>query len=438
MEIFWQGRGSRCESRFVTPGETRRPSSNTRSDLDARARGEGRRSVAEFHEIWQDGCVYPRVLDLSSDLERRSLLLFGARQTGKSTLLRGAFAGARFVDLLEADTFRALSFRPESLRESLTGREKVIVVDEIQKLPSLLDEVQLLIDRNRALRFVLTGSSARKLRRGGANLLGGRARTRHLFPLVWPEYGAKELARVLEVGALPGVLASDEPHEDLAHYVGTYLAEEIRAEALARSIEAFSRFLAVASHSTGEQLNFTKVGNDAQVPPRTVREYFQVLVDTLVGYEVPPYGALATRKAVATSKFYFFDIGVAHALQGVKQAPKGSPAFGRALEHLVANELRAYLAYRRREEALTYYRTTSQLEVDFLVGDRLAVEVKGTGRVAPADVRHLRALTEDVPSIERRVVVCTEPTRRRLEGDVEVLPVVEFLEELWSGALLGA
>jgi predicted AAA+ superfamily ATPase len=380
--------------------------------------------------------VYPRVLDLAPDLERRSLLLFGARQTGKSTLLQRAFAGARFVDLLEANTFRELSFRPESLRESLTGREKLIVVDEIQKLPSLLDEVQLLIHRNRALRFVLTGSSARKLRRGGANLLGGRARTRHLFPLAWPEYGATNLPRVLEIGSLPSILTSDEPHEDLAHYVGTYLTEEIRAEALARSIEAFSRFLAVAGHATGEQLNFTKVGSDAQVPPRTVREYFQVLVDTLVGYEVPPFATLVSRKPVATSKFYFFDIGVAHALQGVKHVPKGSPAFGRALEHLVANELRAFLAYRRREETLTYYRTTSQLEVDFLVGDRIAIEVKGTGRVASADVRHLRSLVDDVPSIERRVVVCMESTRRRIEGGIDVLPVGEFLQELWSGALV--
>ena len=381
--------------------------------------------------------MYPRVFDLTADLERRSVMLFGARQTGKSTLLRASLPRARFVDLLEADTFRALSFRPESLRESLTGRESVVVVDEIQKLPSLLDEVQLLIDRNPKLRFVLTGSSARKLRRGGANLLGGRARTRHLFPLVWPEYGAGELARVLEVGALPGVLGSEEPHEDLAHYVGTYLAEEIRAEALARSIEAFSRFLAVASHSTGEQLNFTKVGNDAQVPPRTVREYFQVLVDTLVGYEVPPYRALASRKAVATSKFYFFDIGVAHALQGVREVPRGTQEFGRALEHLVANELRAFLTYQRRPEALAYYRTTSQLEVDFLVGDRVAIEVKGTGRVSAKDARPLRALAEDVPTVSRRIVVCTEAQRRRLEGDVDVLPIADFLEELWSGELLG-
>jgi predicted AAA+ superfamily ATPase len=379
--------------------------------------------------------VYSRVLDLHGDLARRSLFLFGARQTGKSTLLRTTFPEARFVDLLEADTFRTLAFRPESLRESLTPTDELVVIDEIQKLPGLLDEVQLLLDRRKRLRFVLTGSSARKLRRGGGNLLGGRALTRHLFPLCFPEYGPKELARVLSLGGLPGVLSSDDPEEDLRAYVGTYLAEEIRAEALARSIESFARFLTTAAHANGEQLNFTKIGNDAQVPPRTVREFFQVLVDTLVGFEVPPLGALASRKAVATSKFYFFDIGVAHALQGGFAPAPGSAAFGRALEHLVATELRAFLAYRKRNEALAFYRTTSQLEVDFVVGGHIAIEVKGTGRVSDRETRGLRALSEDV-RLSRRILVCTERHRRTLESGVEVFPIADFLEALWGGAVL--
>lgn len=379
--------------------------------------------------------MYPRVLDMKDDLARRSVLLFGARQTGKSTLLRRELPDARFVDLLEADTFRALAFRPESLRESLTLRDKLVVIDEIQKLPSLLDEVQLMIDRNKSLRFVLTGSSARKLRRGGGNLLGGRALTRQLLPLAWPEYGDANLVRVLRIGSLPGVLDSTAPEEDLRNYVGVYLAEEIRAEALARSIEAFSRFLATAALESGAQLNFTRIGSDAQVPPRTVREFFQVLVDTLVGYEVPPYQKLRSRKPVATSKFYFFDVGVAHALQGVTEVPAGTPTFGRALEHLVANELRAYLSYRKRTESLTFYRTTSQIEVDFLVGERVAIEVKGTGRVSDRDARPLVALSEDV-KVARKLIVCAERSRRRLASGVEVVPIKEFLEELWGGGML--
>ncbi len=379
--------------------------------------------------------MYPRTLDLRADVARRSVFLFGARQTGKSTLLRSTFPEARFVDLLEADTFRGLAFRPESLRESLRARSGLVVIDEIQKLPALLDEVQLLIDRHPSLRFVLTGSSARKLRRGGANLLGGRALTRHLYPLTFPEYGPDALGRVLSIGGLPGVLGSSAPEEDLRAYVGTYLAEEIRAEALARSIESFARFLATAAHAGGEQLNFTKIGNDAQVPPRTVREFFQVLVDTLVGFEVPPLDRLAGRKAVATSKFYFFDLGVAHALEGAFDPAPGSVAYGRALEHLVATELRAYLGYGKRTDALAFYRTTSQLEVDFVVGRRVAIEVKGAGRVSERDTRGLRALAEDVP-IARRLVVCTERTHRRLDGGVEVVPIAEFLDGLWRGEIV--
>jgi len=379
--------------------------------------------------------VYSRTLDLRADLARRSVFLFGARQTGKSTLLRTTFPEARFVDLLEADTFRTLAFRPESLRESLRPRDALVVIDEIQKLPALLDEVQLLVDRHKALRFVLTGSSARKLRRGGGNLLGGRALTRHLYPLTFREYGAAGLRRVLSVGGLPGVLSSSAPEDDLRAYVGTYLAEEIRAEALARSIESFARFLTTAAHAGGAQLNFAKIGSDAQVPPRTVREFFQVLVDTLVGFEVPPIDRLAGRKAVATSKFYFFDLGVAHALEGAFDPAPGTAAFGRALEHLVATELRAYLGYGRNTDTLAFYRTTSQLEVDFVVGGRIAIEVKGAGRVSERDTRGLRALAEDVP-IARRIVVCTERERRTLESGVEVIPIADFLDELWSGEIV--
>jgi predicted AAA+ superfamily ATPase len=379
--------------------------------------------------------VYGRIIDLATPLRDRSLFLFGARQTGKSTLLRQRFPDARFVDLLAADTFRELSAAPERLRESLTGHETLIVVDEVQKLPSLLDEVHLLIERDKRLRFVLTGSSARKLRRGGVNLLAGRAWTRFLYPLVWPEYGPEPLDRVLATGAIPSVLDSPRPWDDLREYVGVYLAEEIRAEALARSIEAFSRFLSVAALVNGEQLNFTSVGNDAQVPPRTVREFFTVLEDTLVGYTLPAYQRTKKRKPAATSKFYFFDIGVAHATQGVREVVPATAAHGRALEHLIANELRAYLSYRESGLELSYYRSRSGIEVDFLVGDRIAIEVKGGGRVGERDAKPLHALGEDAP-IQTKIIVCTERSERRLDSGVLVMPVARFLEALWSDAIV--
>jgi uncharacterized protein len=391
-------------------------------------------SVAKFHVIWHLSPVYERVIDLDTPLRHRSLFLFGARQTGKSTLLHQRFPHARFVDLLAADTFRELSAAPERLRQSLTGRETLIVVDEVQKLPSLLDEVHLLIERNKRLRVVLTGSSARKLRRGGVNLLAGRAWTRYLYPLVWPEYGPDNLIRVLATGAIPSVLDSPRPWDDLREYVGVYLAEEIRAEALTRSIEAFSRFLSVAALMNGEQLDFTSVGSDAQVPPRTVREFFTVLEDTLVGYMLPPYRRTRKRKAVATSKFYFFDVGVAHAAQGVTEVVPGTGAFGRALEHLVANELRAYLSYRGSALEITYYRSRSQIEVDFVIGDRVGIEVKASGQVSERDAKPLHALGEDAP-IDTKIIVCFKGTERRLDSGVRVLPVRRFLEALWSDAL---
>lgn len=379
--------------------------------------------------------MYRRVLDLTEALRRRSVFLFGARQTGKSTLLRSCFPRARLVDLLAADTFRELSARPESLRQSLTPADRLVVIDEVQKLPGLLDEVHLLIERDKRLRFVLTGSSARKLRRGGVNLLAGRARTHHLFPLTWPEYGAENLDRVLAQGALPGVLDSDDPWGDLRAYAGTYLAEEIRAEALARSIESFSRFLNVAALKNAEQLDFTSVGNDAQVPPRTVREFFRVLEDTLVGYTLPSYRKTTTRKAVATSKFYFFDIGVAHAIAGTTQVARGTPTYGRALEHLIANELRAYLSYRGLDLGLFYFRSLSQIEVDFVVGDSIAIEVKGAGRVSERDAKPLYQLGEDL-RLKKQLLICNEGVERRLDGGAHVMPVARFLERLWDGDLV--
>ncbi|MDX2054916.1 MAG: AAA family ATPase [Polyangiaceae bacterium] len=379
--------------------------------------------------------MYQRFLDLSGPLRQRSVFLFGARQTGKSTLLRERFPEARLVDLLAADTFRELSATPEALRQSLTARDTLVVIDEVQRLPELLNEVHLLIERNKRLRFVLTGSSARRLRRGGANLLAGRARTLQLFPLVWPEYGEAQLGRVLTVGSLPSVLDSDEPFLDLKDYAGTYLAEEIRAEALTRSIEAFSRFLNVAAQRNTEQLNFTSVGGDAQVPPRTVREFFSVLEDTLIGYSLPPYRSTTKRKAVATSKFYFFDIGVAHAIQGIRQVVPGTTEHGRALEHLVANELRAYLSYRTYDLPLTYFRSLSQIEVDFVVGDHVAIEVKASGRVSERDAKPLHQAGEDLP-LRKKFLVCTEKNERTLESGVQVLPLARFLERLWAGDIV--
>lgn len=368
-------------------------------------------------------------------ISTRSLFLFGPRQTGKTTLLQTVFPEAVFYNLLEADTFRELSARPERIRQRLTGRETVIVVDEIQRLPSLLNEVQAMLDRTPSLRFVLTGSSARSLRRGGVNLLGGRAREAHLFPLMSVEAGRDALARRLSVGSLPAVLDSAEPWEDLAAYVGTYLREEIRAEGLVRSIETFSRFLEVAALSNGQLVNYTQAGSDAGVPARTVREHFRLLEDTLLGWMVRPFGGTTKRKPVATEKFYLFDTGVANYLMRRREVLPGSPEFGQALEHQIFLELQAWLNYNRSDEPLTFWRSQSKMEVDFVVGDRVAIEVKASERVSERDAKGLRALSEDV-RLQRRIVVSRERHGWRTEDGIEVMPVEEFLESLWAGGIL--
>lgn len=379
--------------------------------------------------------MYNRVLPLKELLKHRSLFLIGPRQTGKSTLSRQTFPNAAYYDLLEADTFRELSARPELLRQTLSPQQEIVVVDEIQKLPSLLDEIQILIDRNRKLRVLLTGSSARKLKRGAANLLGGRAWMCRLHPLVSPELNHERLLDRLNRGSLPSVIDSVDFHQDLKSYVGTYLQEEIRAEGLTRSIENFSRFLEVAGLTHGEQVNFTSVGSDAGVPPRTIREHYQILEDTLIGYQLPAFQETVKRKPVATAKFYFFDVGVANTLRRTGLVTEGSDSYGRALEHLVFLELRGFLDYQRRDERLTYWRSRSQFEVDFVVGGKVAIEVKAKPRVSARDYKGIVALREDVP-LERSIVICNERRRRRSDDGVEIMPPVEFLKELWAGAIL--
>jgi predicted AAA+ superfamily ATPase len=379
--------------------------------------------------------MYERFLDLAKLLKGRSLFLFGPRQTGKSTLVRQTFPGATYYDLLEADTFRELSARPEYMRQTLPPSSRIVVVDEIQKLPALLDEVHLLIERDKGLRFVLTGSSARKLKRGGANLLAGRARVARLHPLAACEVPPDRLLDRINRGGLPAILDSEEYREDLRDYVGTYLKEEIRAEGLARSIGNFSRFLEVAGLTNGELINFTSVASDVGLSPNTVREYYQVLEDTLVGHLLPPFQGTTKRKPVATSKFYLFDLGVANSLRRTGLIEKGSDAYGRALEHLVFLELRTYLDYTRSDQPLAFWRSHSHFEVDFVIHDRVAIEVKAKSRVNPRDYKGILALEEEL-RLERRVVVCEEARRRRDDRGVEILPVAAFLKDLWAGKLL--
>jgi predicted AAA+ superfamily ATPase len=379
--------------------------------------------------------MYPRQLGLKSLLEERSLFLFGARQTGKTTLARTTFPNATFYSLLEADTFRQLAARPELLRRRLGGNERVVVIDEIQRLPALLSEVHRLIEQNGRLRFLLTGSSARSLRRGGVNLLGGRAGTAHLFPLVAPEAGYEQLDKRLSWGSLPAVLDAKNPEEQLKAYVGTYLQEEIRAEGLVRSLEVFTRFLDAAALANGQTLNFARIGEETGVPARTVREYFYLLADTLIGSLVEAYQPNKERKAVASARFYLFDVGVANHLSRRGKLRRGSAEWGQALRHLIFLELSAYLSYRRIDAPVRFWATHTGFEVDFVVGEEVAIDVKPVEIVGERALRGLRALGEE-GRLRRRLVVSLEPHAWKSDDGIEVFPVEEFLRKLWGGRIV--
>ena len=380
-----------------------------------------------------------RQLNLIEATAHKSCFLFGPRQTGKSMLLRQTLPkGTPIYDLLDHRVWLDLNTDPTRMRQEIEAkdlRNALVVVDEIQKLPVLLGEIHLLIE-TRKLRFLLTGSSARKLRRSGVNLLGGRARSRHLHPFSWKELGPQfVLLTALNHGLLPSVYFSDDPADDLRAYVGAYLREEITAEGLTRNVPAFARFLEVAAACSGKMFNKTEVSNDAKVPRTTVIEYFEILKDTLIGYELPAWGRSQKRKAIETAKFYLFDVGVARAIQKLPPLVPKSTDFGDALEHFIFHELKTYIDARQPGCDLHYWRSASQFEVDFILGEHTAIEVKATRSVSTRDLKGLTALAEE-GVMKHLLLVCQEPTPRKI-GKILVLPWSEFLERLWSDAFVG-
>ncbi len=385
----------------------------------------------------ENAALVPRRLDLTGDLTARSVFLFGPRQTGKTTWLRQCFPESVSLNLLHGDVFLRLSREPGRLRQELATVDPAagpVVIDEIQKLPSLLDEVHDLIV-SRGFRFVLAASSPVKLRRGGVNLLGGRARTRRMFPFVSAEVPDWDLMRAINVGGIPSIHFSDDPLEDLRAYCGNYLRLEVQAEGVVRGVEPFSRFLTAAGASYAQPIVFERLASDAAVPARTIREYFQVIEDTMLGTLVPPFAPRkARRKPVSRARLFFFDVGVANALASVGEIRAGGPSFGPALEQLVFCELSAWLAYARDPRPLSYWRTADGSEVDFVIGDEAGIEVKATASVTSRDLTGLRRLAAETP-LRTRIVVCREPVMRVVEG-IRILPVGVFLSALWAGDLL--
>ncbi len=376
--------------------------------------------------------IIQRALELKLP-PRTSAFLWGPRRVGKSFWIRQSFPDAALIDLLKSDVFQEYASRPALLRERFAGKRGVVVIDEVQKVPALLDEVHWLIENTR-LSFLLSGSSARKLRRGHANLLAGRARRRQLVPFIRREVGEFDLERAMTTGFLPPHFFSREPSEELRAYVGDYLREEIAAEALVQNLPAFSEFLRVAALTSSELINYTNVARETGVSAKVVRTYFDILEDTYLGFRIPPWRRAKQRRLIETEKFYLFDVGVANHL--ARRTPRlGSPDFGKSFEHYVLMELRGYQVYRQPDLEIAFWRTAAGQEVDFVLGDmRVAIEVKAGKRVHDGDLRGLRTLAEE-SRVRRRLVVCLEDEPRRLSDGIEVVPWRQFLERLWDGDL---
>lgn len=372
-----------------------------------------------------------RVIEAQED----SVFLWGARQVGKSTLVKALYPEAKTYDLLMSDEYSRLMRRPELLREELQHLDSnsLIIIDEIQKIPQLLDEVHWLI-ANRGIRFILCGSSARKLKRVGTNLLGGRALSANLFPLVSAEIPDFDLIRAINHGMIPRHYLAANPKKRLQAYIGTYLKEEIQDEAVVRQLASFNRFLDIAAQCDGEMINYTNVAQDCGVSATTIKEYFSILEQTLIGYMVPAFTQSKKRRTVTSSRFYYFDIGVVNHLLGRSNLRPGSADFGHAFEHLMIQEIIARLNYSESDERLSYWRTASGYEVDAIIGNgRVAIEFKSCDEVQSKHTKGLRAFSEEFPDA-RLIIVSLDRHPRTLNG-IEIMPATDFLHHMWNGEL---
>ncbi len=375
-----------------------------------------------------------RICNIINDLED-SVFLFGARQTGKSTFLRQKFPNHLYIDLLDTTLKERLERRPSLLYEMLSGKERgtLVIIDEIPEVPKLLNEVHRLMSE-RGLVFVLCGSSARKLKRRGYNTLGGRAYPVYLFPFVSAELPDFDLQQAINYGMLPPHYLAKNPRRRLSAYIDVYLKEEIKEEALVRNLSSFQRFLEVAALTDGEIVKLNNIAQDCGVSANTVSNYFDILEDTLLGFKVPAYTQTLKRRVVQAPRFYYFDVGVANHLLHRGELVRGTAEYGHAFEHLVMQELRAWLSYNESSESLSYWRAYTGQEVDAVIGDaRVAIEIKSVEEVLPRHLKGLRTFAADYPD-SKQLIVSLDPLNRKM-GDVECVYILDFFKKLWSEGL---
>ena len=369
----------------------------------------------------------------------QSAFLWGPRKTGKSAYLKTRFPGSLVYDFLQTDLFLEFSKRPALLRERLPAKDDVlkhpVILDEVQKIPQILDEVHWLIE-NKGLSFILCGSSARKLKRGKANLLGGRAWRYEMFPFVTLELENWDLLRVLNCGMIPDHYLKKNYKKSLRAYTQDYLKEEVFDEGLTRNIPAFSRFFDAMAYSHGELTNYSNIARDCGVDSKTVKEYYQILVDTLLGTMVEPFKRRQNRQVISkAAKFYLFDVGVAGAVTKRHIEEEKGELFGKAFEHFILMEIAAYNSCNEIDYEINFWRTKSGMEVDFVLGGgEVAIEVKGSTSIKKRDLRPLNAFIEEY--LPRKALVVCNEREERIHGRIHIMPYRNFLRDLWEGKII--
>lgn len=379
--------------------------------------------------------MYKRKVDFKK-YEGLSLFFWGARQTGKSTYLKEKYPDSLYVDLLLSQEFKRYLDSPEQFRQRCIAnhQNKTVIVDEIQRLPELLNEIHWMIE-NENITFILSGSSPRKILRKNENLLGGRALRLELYPLTFAEIPDFDILRAFNNGLLPKMYDSDNAAILLEAYVGSYLEDEIIAETKIRQVETFSRFLSKAAFANGEFVNYTNIAQDCGVASSTIKEYYQILEETLIGSYVQSFQKKPKRRVVLSPKFYFFDVGVANFLLKRKSIEWGTIDVGHAFKHFIYMELRAYAQYSGKKFPIQFWHTSSQLEVDFILGDHeCAIEVKATDNVHNKHLKGIKAFSEEY-AVKSKIVVSNDPFVRKAD-DIMIYPWKVFLEKLWADEIL--
>lgn len=365
---------------------------------------------------------------------KQSFFLLGPRGTGKSTWIRRKFPDALYLDLLLPDVYRAYLARPERLAELVEAerKTKTVIIDEIQKIPQILDVVHSLMESKKGITFILTGSSARKLKKTGADLLAGRALMTRMHPFMAAELGKRfDLDAALKYGLVPVIITGDTPKASLQAYVDLYLREEVQMEGLTRNIGNFARFLEAASFSHGAVLNVSNIARECGIERKVVDGYVGVLEDLLLAYRLPVFTRRAARATAQHPKFYFYDTGVYRALRPSGPLDRPEEMAGAALEGLVAQHLRAWTDYRCPDAKLFYWRTPAGSEVDFIVYGKdafLAIEVKNSSTLHPQDMRPLKAFGEDYPEA-KRIILYRGKEKLKREG-ITIQPCADFLLSL--------